>query len=119
MVNATNATDGYTCNALPEWGGAVGVVMGVFGSIGINVGQNLQAAGIQKLPEESRHKPQKSRQWRLGLGIFITFSMLNFAALALAPASVLTPLESIQFVTNVVYVGGSFPTCRLGGRWLQ
>ena len=29
--------------------------------------------------------------------------MLNFAALAFAPASILTSLESIQFVTNVAY----------------
>ena len=35
--------------------------------------------------------------------IFTVFSLINFAALALAPASILTPLESIQFVTNVFY----------------
>ena len=79
----------------------------------------MQATGLKRLPEDQRGKPHRSRLWCIGMGIFVSFSMLNFAALALAPASVLTPLESIQFVTNVVYVGGSFPTCRLGGRWLQ
>ena len=29
--------------------------------------------------------------------------MINFAALALAPSSILTPIESIQFVTNIIY----------------
>lgn len=77
--------------------------MGVAGSIGINVGQNLQASGLRMLPLELRTKPHKSRKWILGMAIFVAFSMLNFVALAFAPASVLTPLESIQFVTNIVY----------------
>ena len=29
--------------------------------------------------------------------------MVNFAAFALAPASVLAPLESVQFVTNLIF----------------
>ncbi len=74
--------------------------MGVFGSIGINVGQNMQAGGIAKLPDEDKMKPHKSRMWIQGMIVFVSFSMLNFAALALAPASILTPLESIQFVTS-------------------
>ena len=81
----------------------VGVGMGVIGSIGINVGQNLQAAGIQALSLEERTQPHKSKTWIIGTATFVLFSLINFAALALAPASVLTPLESIQFVTNVVY----------------
>ena len=104
------------CQALPSWGLLVGVAMGVAGSIGINIGQNLQAAGIMKLEEQKAmaiakgvekaaadFKPHKSRQWMVGLIIFIAFSLINFAAFALAPASVLTPLESIQFVTNIFY----------------
>lgn len=78
--------------------------MGVFGSIGINFGQNLQADGIQGLPVELRETmPHKSHKWRVGMAIFILFSIVNFAALAFAPASILVPLESIQFVTNVAY----------------
>jgi len=63
----------------------------------------VQAAAIQALAEEDRIRPWRSRTWRLGMGLFVSFSILNFAALALAPASILTPLESIQFVTNIVY----------------
>ena len=48
-------------------------------------------------------RPFKSRLWIMGLLIFIGFSLINFAALALAPASVLTPLESVQFVSNIAW----------------
>ena len=105
----TNSTpdDGYvsgiTCEELPAWGAGIGVMMGVFGSIGINVGQNMQAQGLSALPDELKTSPHKSKMWLWGMGIFVSFSMLNFAALALAPASILTPLESIQFVTNIAY----------------
>lgn len=92
-----------SCKQIEAWGIYLGVGMGVFGSIGINIGQNLQAAGLKKLPLEQRAKPCGSRQWIIGMIVFVSFSMLNFAALAFAPASILTPLESIQFVTNVVY----------------
>ena len=91
------------CDPLPSWGLPVGVAMGVIGSIGINVGQNIQAAGLQKLPKLERARPCQSQQWIRGQLVFIVFALINFSALALAPASVLTPLESIQFVTNVVY----------------
>lgn len=92
-----------TCEPLPTWGYPLGIMMGVAGSIGINVGQNVQASGLQALPVEQHNKPHLSRLWQIGLVIFVLFSLINFAALALAPASVLTPLESIQFVTNVVW----------------
>ena len=71
--------------------------------MGINVGQNMQAAGISELGEDACDRPWLSRQWVAGQILFILFSLLNFAAFALAPASILTPLESIQFVTNVFY----------------
>ena len=103
MSNLTMASSGPECGELPEFGLAIGVVMGVFGSVGINIGQNIQAAGLQELPVLDRLKPCKSRGWIIGLMIFISFSLLNFSALALAPASILTPLESIQFVANVIY----------------
>ena len=99
----SSSPDATTCNELPLWGYPLGIVMGVVGSVGINVGQNLQASGLQQLPEEERTRPQNSKQWRCGLILFVLFSLINFAALALAPASVLTPLESIQFVTNIVW----------------
>jgi hypothetical protein len=91
------------CVELPDWGFVAGIVMGVFGSVGINIGQNIQANGLAALPPELLDKPHKSKTWLKGLALFIGFSMLNFAAFALAPASILTPLESIQLVTNVFY----------------
>ena len=109
-TNLTTATANWTadtsrtCIKFPPALFPIGVVMGVFGSIGINVGQNLQADGIQQLPGEQRESEQwRSPKWRLGMALFISFSILNFVALAFAPASVLVPLESIQFVTNVAY----------------
>ena len=106
-ANATNATGDdvvYQCKQPPAWGEPVGVIAGAFASVGINIGQNMQADGIRKLPEHQREKEQwRSPLWRWGMGVFVSCSIVNFAALALAPASVLVPLESIQFVTNVCY----------------
>ena len=104
-ANATsvNATSAAQCQELPSWGAGVGIAMSVVGSVGINIGQNLQAAGIAHLPKESRGSPFVSKEWRIGMLVFVLFSILNFAALALAPSSVLTPIESIQFVTNIAY----------------
>ena len=102
-MNATSAGASQCAGPSSDLGFAIGVGMGVIGSIGINVGQNLQAAGIQSLDMELRTQPHKSKTWIIGTVVFVMFSLINFAALALAPASVLMPLESIQFVTNVVY----------------
>ena len=113
---------GLKCQALPAWGFGVGVLMGVAGSIGINVGQNMQATALDELPDELKSKPHKSKLWLWGMVIFIIFSLINFAALALAPASILTPLESIQFVTNIFY--NKFVNKKMiswamqGGTWL-
>ena len=38
-----NVTGAAECGELPEGGFIIGVVMGIFGSIGINVGQNIRA----------------------------------------------------------------------------
>ena len=105
------------CQALPAWGSYVGVLMGVAGSVGINVGQNMQAAAIRLLPEEKKMSPWSSRGWIVGFLMFVCFSLVNFAAFALAPASVLTPIESIQFVTNVAY-SRIVNKCRISCRML-
>jgi len=41
--------------------------------------------------------------WIIGTVIFVTGSLLNFAAFAFAPQSILASLEGIQFVTNVAF----------------
>ena len=89
---------------VPIWGTYVGVAMGFISQPGINIGQNIQADGLTSLPEELRlTSPWKSQLWAVGLLMFIGFSLLNFVALSFAPASILLPLESIQFVSNVAY----------------
>lgn len=103
FVNATLGVAGTCSTPRPAWGVTVGVLMGVAGSLGINVGQNMQANGIEQLAEVQRVRPQVSRLWRVGLGVFALFAVINFAALALAPASILTPMESIQFVSNIAW----------------
>ena len=104
IVNSSiPSSEEFLCDPLPSWGIGVGVAMGVAGSIGINIGQNVQAMGIKTLDPSDYTSPWKSKLWRIGLCIFITFALINFAALSLAPASILCPIESIQFVTNVVW----------------
>ena len=90
-AQADNATN-FTCQELPPWGEPVGIVIGSIASIGINIGQNMQADGLRSLPDDLRDsKPWRSRVWTIGQVVFVTFSMANFAALALAPASVRGP----------------------------
>ena len=79
---------------------AIGIVIAVTASVGINVGQNLQAVGLQSLPDAAVN-PCSSRTWVVGLVIFITGSLLNFAAFSFAAASIVVPIEAVQFVTNV------------------
>jgi hypothetical protein len=104
---APNSTDGVhleLCKEkLPEWGVPFGVILSTVASIGINIGQNMQAQGINRLTEEQKAAPQQSRLWVIGMLVFIFSSLFNFVALAFAPASILTPIESIQFVTNIIY----------------
>ena len=97
-ANCTAIIEAACESPKPAWGLLVGVLMGVAGSVGINTGQNMQANGIQK--EEGA---PTTRLWKIGLAVFASFSLVNFAALALAPASVLTSLESIQFCTNIAF----------------
>jgi len=47
--------------------------------------------------------PTKSTTWILGTVVFVTGSLLNFASYAFAAQSMLASLESIQFVTNLLF----------------
>ena len=83
-----------------------GIGIHIIGSIGINTGQNLQAMGLAKLDQADRQKCGKlirSRLWLIGCSLFISCSIVNFAALTLAPASILVPLEAVQFIVNVAF----------------
>lgn len=79
----------------------LGVTIHVVGSVGINIGQNIQAMGLNSLPVGG--KPCSSKTWRAGMAIFILSSLVTFGALALASAALLVPLESVQFVVNILF----------------
>ena len=83
-----------------------GILIHIVASVGINTGQNLQAMGLVRLDEAERNRCSSlvnSRLWTIGCALFITCSIVNFAALMLAPASILVPLEAVQFVVNVAF----------------
>jgi len=48
-------------------------------------------------------RPLSSVTWIIGTTIFVTGSILNFASYAFAAQSMLASLESIQFVTNLLF----------------
>ena len=106
VVNASNCSNTTNPLALPaqcieckveESGNllALGICMGLVSSVLINVGQNIQARGIAQLDEAGLdvEKPCRSRTWVAGLSIFITFSLVNFAAFGLA-GTLWTPLAA-------------------------
>ena len=74
------------------------VIIHVVGSVGINIGQNLQALALANGGIKG-----KSKMWNIGMALFAVSSVVTFSALALAPASILVPLESIQFVVNIAF----------------
>jgi len=83
------------------WTYILGILLGISASVGINVGNNVQALGLaqqQKAGEEKRNK-----LFWFGTWTFVLASIVNFAAFGLAPAAVLAPLESVQFVSNLLF----------------
>ena len=89
---------GYGLNAL-------GVVMGCVGSISINIGNNLQAKGHAEAQAHAAGTAAapKTNLFVLGTAVFVLASIIQFVAFAFAPASVVAPLESLQFVSNVAF----------------
>ena len=47
--------------------------------------------------------PSTSPTWVIGTFVFLSGSFLNFGSYAFAPQSMLASLESIQFVTNILF----------------
>ena len=90
-----------SCEELPAWGVPLGVIMGTLGII--NIGQNLQPAAFRICHRTIQQNDRSARGSGASAGRVRAFLLLNFAALAFAPASILTPLESIQFATNVAW----------------
>ena len=93
LVMAANSTcikEGTTASSNIGYGlNALGIALGCIGSISINIGNNLQARG---------HNLKQQSTWLLGTVVFFLASLIQFVAFAFAPASVVAPLESLQFV---------------------
>ena len=114
-TNGTLGHGGCESGCSYDWCLPLGVAIHVVGSVGINIGQNLQAKAMQSSPQV-KAKPCSSRLWVIGLTIFITGSLLNFVAFTFASASILVPIEAVQFVVNVVfnkYVNGKATSVRM------
>ncbi len=68
-----------------------------------------EKASVEVLPdndsqnESRRAKPCSSITWVIGTVVFVSGSLLNFASYAFAAQSMLASLESIQFVTNLIF----------------
>jgi len=89
----------------------LGLFFGLLGSIGVNTGNNLQSLGLHKLHEREKrecapgeHLPNSASViWVVGTSLFVAASLMNFAAFAFAPASLLASLEATQFATNIIF----------------
>lgn len=104
----------------------LGISLGLLGSILINTGNNIQSFGLRQLkdghrrarrkqkthPNEELHgantaittpSPCESSIWIIGTVVFVSGSLLNFASYAFAAQSMLASLESVQFVTNLIF----------------
>ena len=103
MLNSTGGHVVCETGCASAWCTPLGIAIHVIGSVGINLGQNLQALGLERLGAEGLHRPCTSKLWVTGMTVFIISSLVTFSALALASASVLVPLESIQFLVNLLF----------------
>lgn len=80
----------------------LGILIGLLASVGINLGQNIQALGAKEAQAIATAKglqesnPCSSKKWIVGLTIFIVGSLGNMVAMAFASATILVPLESSQ-----------------------
>jgi len=88
-------------------GVALGILLGLAGSLCINTGNNLQMLGMHKMrvEEGADEEPNlcKSSTWVTGTVIYVTGALLNFASYGFAPQSTLASLGSIQFVSNLFF----------------
>jgi len=88
-------------------GVALGIFLGLAGSLCINTGNNLQSLGMHEMESEGGcdEEPNlcKSRTWVTGTVVFVAGALLNFASYGFAPQSTLASLESIQFVSNLFF----------------
>jgi len=123
LLNETICVDdeegGGMVGPFPKW--VIGVVFGLLGSILINTGNNIQSLGLMQLEAEAKKartarkdageveeaevdvSPHESRTWMIGTFVFVSGSLMNFASYPFAPQSMLASLESVQFVSNLLF----------------
>eukprot|EP00966_Prymnesium_polylepis_P234391 5421883-Prymnesium_polylepis.1 len=80
--NATSCGAG-TKESPPTWTYILGVLLGITASIGINVGNNVQALGLAKQAKSGDTK--HNRLFWMGTWTFVIASIVNFGAFGLAP----------------------------------
>ena len=81
-------------------------MLAVFGSIGSNLGINIQKFSFlenSKRPTSEQRAYTRQPGWALGLGLVIGGSLCDFAALALAAQSIVAPIGSVTLVANMVF----------------
>lgn len=84
LINATGAVEEEeTANLIP-----LGIFIGATASIVINVSQNMLARG------------GRAGVW---VPLFALAAISNFVAFSFAPGSVLSPLEGLQFISNLAF----------------
>lgn len=82
----------------------LGIVLCLLGAIGNNLGNNIQSLGMKCIPDGDENTARKqNRTWMIGTIVYVSGALLLFGSFGLAPASLLAPLESVQFVTNVLF----------------
>jgi len=79
----------------------VGIAIGLLSSVAINIGQNLQSMGAKSLSPDQ--KLWTSKVWVVGWICFAVGASGNSIAMAFASSTILVPLESSQFVTNILF----------------
>ena len=84
----------------------IGAGLSVLGSVGSNLGINIQKYSFlqnSKLPVEQQRVYTRQPGWAVGLALVILGSVGDFAALALAAQSIITPIGSVTLVANMVF----------------
>jgi drug/metabolite transporter (DMT)-like permease len=102
-MNRTTCLEGHP-GATPGSGAGyglngLGIALGCVGSLSINLGNNLQARGHAEHAAGNKESPL----WLVGTVVFFLASLIQFVAFAFAPASVVAPLESLQFIANLAF----------------
>ena len=84
----------------------IGAGLSILGSIGSNLGINIQKYSFlqnAQLPIDQQRAYTKQPGWAIGLALVILGSVGDFAALALAAQSIITPIGSVTLVANMVF----------------